>query len=221
MSLTLHLHPFASFCQKAIIAFYENGTPFNVRFVDLGDEASRAEFKALWPIGKMPVLRDEARGVTVPEASVVIEYLDLHYPGAVRFVPTDPDLAWRTRLRDRFYDLYVQDPMQKIVADRMRPDDQKDVMGVEAARTQLRTAYDLIEQDMATKTWAMGETFGLADCAAAPALFYANIVEPFGETHPAAARYLERLRARPSFARVVEEARPYRTLFPGGMNPDD
>jgi glutathione S-transferase len=214
MSLELHFHPFAAFCQKVLIAFYENATPFVPRFVDLGDEKSSAAFKKIWPIGKMPVLRDEARDRTIPESSIIIEYLAQHYPGKVELVPSDPDLARQARMRDRFYDLYVAAPMQKIVIDRLRPAGKNDPYGVEEARTQLRTAYDLIEQDMATKTWAMGDAFTMADCAAAPALYYANLVAPFEATHAHASAYFDRLMKRPSFARVVEEARPYRDNFP-------
>jgi glutathione S-transferase len=166
----------------------------------------------------MPVLRDDARDRTIPESSIIIEYLAQHYPGAVRLVPTDPDLARQTRLRDRFYDLYVQEPMQKVVTDRLRPAGKNDPYGVEQARTLLRTACDMIDQDMATRTWAMGDAFSMADCAAAPALFYADLVMPFGDTHKHAACYLGRLRERPSFARVVEEAQPYFALFP---RPDE
>lgn len=216
MSLHLYSHPFASFCQKALIALYENATPFEAHLVDLGDEAGRAAFQARWPMGKMPVLRDEARDLTVPEATIIIEYLDQRYRGPVRFLPDDPDQAWRVRLRDRFHDLHVQEPMQKIVADRLRPAESKDPFGVEAARVQLRTAYGWIEQDMAGKTWAMGEAFSLADCAAAPALFYADLVEPFGEARPVTSAYLARLKARPSFARVVEEAAYFMPFFPKG-----
>ena len=215
MTLKLHLHPFASFCQKAIIAFYENGAPFEACFVDLGEETSRSAFYALWPIGKMPVLQDEARGETIPETSVIIEYLDLHYPGAVRLIPADPDLAWRTRLMDRVFDNYVQHPMQAIVADRIRPDGGSDEASVATARAQLRTAYGVLEEELAGRTWAMGEDFTLADCAAAPALFYAGALEPFAGTHATLQAYYRRLSARPSVARVIEEARPYRPLFPG------
>ncbi|KRB52531.1 glutathione S-transferase family protein [Phenylobacterium sp. Root700] len=221
MTLKLHLHPFASYCQKVIIAFYENGTPFEACFVDLGEEVSRSAFLALWPIGKMPVLQDEARGETIPETSIIIEYLELHYPGAARLIPTDPDMAWRTRLRDRMFDLYVQGPMQAIVADRIRPDGGSDPASVVAARAQLRTVYGVLEKDLAGKTWAMGEAFTLADCAAAPALFYSDRLEPFGDDHPILAGYFKRLMARPSVARTVEEARPYRHLFPGPELLDD
>lgn len=214
MSLTFHYHPLASFCWKALIALYENGTPFEPHLVDLGSEQSRAEFKALWPIAKMPVLRDTARGQTVPESSIIIEYLDQHYPGRTRFLPDNADLARQVRLKDRIFDLYVHEPMQKIVIDRIRPPGKNDPYGVEQARAQLHTAYDLIDSDMASKTWAMGDAFTLADCAASPALFYANEVEPFGDSHKHIAAYFGRLMARPSFARVLKEAQPYFAMFP-------
>ena len=215
MPLTLHFHPLSSFCQKALVALYENDTPFEPHIVDLADEASRAALLKLWPIGKFPVLRDDARDRTIPESSIIIEYLAQHYPGRTRLVPADADLARQTRLRDRFYDLYVQEPMQKIVGDRLRPASAKDPHGVEEARARLRTAYDMIEEDMARRTWAMGDTFTMADCAAAPALFYANLVMPFADTHKNAAAYFGRLMERPSFARAVAEAKPYFPLFPG------
>src|SRR6266704_6288200 len=172
MSLTLHFHPLASFCWKALIALYENDTRFAPNMVDLGNPAERAALLKLWPIGKFPVLRDDTRNQTIPESSIIIEYLDRHYPGRTRFIPAEPDLAWRTRLRDRFYDLYVHLPMQKIMLDRLRPDGKKDPHGVEEARAQLRTSYAMIEQQMAGGGWAMGDRFSLADCAALPPLFF-------------------------------------------------
>ncbi len=214
MSLTLHFHPLSSFCWKVLIALYENGTPFTPKLVNLGDPAERAALLKLWPIGKFPVLRDEARPATVPESSIIIEYLDLHYPGATRFLPADPVLALKTRLRDRFYDLYVHLPMQKIVGDRLRPADKKDSHGVEEARAQLRTAYDMIEQQMAAGPFAMGEAFTLADCAALPPLFYGNMIEPFGGNRKNVTAYFERLKARPSVARVLKEAEPYFHMVP-------
>lgn len=214
MSLTYHFHPLASFCHKPLIALYENDTPFETVLVDLGDESSSADFKELWPVGKMPVLRDAARDRIVPESTIIIEYLDKYYPGKIRFIPADPEEAWRTRLSDRFYDLYVQEPMQKIVVDRIRPAGQHDGFGVEQARETLRTAYGMIERDMASRTWAMGEAFTMADCAAAPALFYAEKVEPFAATHKHMAAYFDRLLNRPSFARVLKEAEPYFKFFP-------
>ncbi|MCA6103313.1 glutathione S-transferase family protein [Bradyrhizobium australafricanum] len=220
MSLTLHYHPLSSFCWKALIALYENGTPFTPNMVNLGDPAERAALLALSPIGRFPVLRDETRGETVPESSIVIEYLDRHYPGAVRLIPEDPDLALQTRLRDRFLDLYVHLPMQKVVGDRLRPADSKDPHGVAEARAQLRTSYAILDQQLilnqqrARGGWMMGEHFSLADCAAAPTMFYGNKVEPFGDGHRHLAAYLERLTARPSFARVLKEAEPYFGMFP-------
>lgn len=216
MSLELYFHPFAAFCQKVLIAFYENDLAFEPHVVDLGDEASSAAFKKIWPIGRFPVLRDRANARTIPESSMIIEYLARHYPGKTELVPANADLAWETRLRDRFYDLYVAVPMQKIVTDRIRPAGKNDPHGVDEARGLLRTAYTLIDQEMRTRTWATGEAFSMADCAAAPALYYANLVMPLGETHREAAAYLGRLMERRSFARVVEEAKPYRALFPKG-----
>ena len=214
MSLKLYFHPLSSFCQKALVALYENDTPFEPQIVDLFDAKSSAALKAIWPIGRFPVLRDEANDRTVPESSIIIEYLDQHYPGRTQLVPADAELARQMRLQDRFYDLYVNVPMQKVVTDRLRPPGQNDPHGVEAARTLLHTACDMIEREMATKTWAMGDAFSMADCAAAPALFYANMLTPLGDAYPNAAAYLRRLMDRPSFARAIKEARPYFALVP-------
>jgi glutathione S-transferase len=214
MSLTLHFHPLASYCHKALIALYENDTPFTPNIVDLSNESERAALLKLWPIGKFPVLRDDACNQTIPESTVIIEYLDRHYPGRTQLIPADADSAWPTRLRDRFYDLYVHEPMQKIVGDRLRPSGKKDPHGVEEARARLQTSYRIIDDDMAAQTWAAGDAFSLADCAAAPALFYANEVMPFGETHKNVAAYFDRLKARPSYARVLKEAEPYFAMFP-------
>src|SRR5262245_40263492 len=156
MSLKLYFHPLASFCHKVLIALYENDTPFEPMIVDLMDETSAAAFKKIWPIGKFPVLRDEAKDRTIPESSTIIEYLDQHYPGKCRLVPTDVDRARQTRLLDRFFDLYVHVPMQKIVTDRLRPAGKNDAHGVEEAKALLRTALGMTEEDMATKRWAMG-----------------------------------------------------------------
>jgi len=214
MSLTLYFHPLSSFCQKVLIALYENDTPFEPRIVDLMNEGARGDFLKVWPIGKFPVLRDAAADRLVPESSIIIEYLDRHYPGRTRFVADDADVARQMRFRDRFYDLYVNVPMQKVVTDKMRPPGRNDSHGVEAARQQLATALDMIEPDIAGKTWAMGDTFSMVDCAAAPPLFYANMLKPFGDSHPHTAAYLRRLMERPSYARAVAEARPYFALMP-------
>jgi glutathione S-transferase len=213
-ALTLHYHPLSSFCHKVLVALYENDISFTPHLVDLGNEMSRAAFLALWPIGKFPVLRDDARGATVPESTVIIEYLDRHYRGQARLVPADDDAAMQVRLRDRLYDLYIHLPMQTIVGDRLRPVGSKDPFGVEQAKARMRTAYDLMDDEMAARTWAAGENFSLADCAACPALFYGNLTNPFEETHRHLAAYYARLKARPSFARVLEEARPYFHMFP-------
>ena len=214
MSLTLHFHPLASYCWKALIALYENDVPFTPNLVDLGNPAERAALVKLWGIGKFPVLRDEARNETVPESSIIVEYLDSHYRGRTRFIPDDPARALQTRLRDRFYDLYVHLPMQKIMLDRMRPVDKKDPLGVEEARAQLRISYAMIEQQMANGGWAMGEDFSLVDCAAVPSLFYGSMVVPFEEAQKNLAAYFERLKACPSFARVMKEAEPYFQMVP-------
>jgi glutathione S-transferase len=214
MSLTLHFHPLASFCWKALIALYENDIPFTPNLVDLGNPAERAALVKLWGIGKFPVLQDDARGEIVPESSIIVEYLDRHHGGRTRLIPADPGRALQTRLRDRFYDLYVHLPMQKIMVDRLRPEGRRDAYGVEEARAQLRTSYAMIEQQMAGGGWALGVDFTLADCAAAPSLFYGNMAEPFDDGHKNVAAYLERLKARPSFARVLKEAEPYFQMVP-------
>lgn len=214
MSLVLYYHPLASYCHKVLIPLYENGTDFEPRFVDLGDPESSAELLAAWPVGKFPVIKDTLRNVTVPETSIIIEYLDQFHPGPVRFIPADPDAGRDVRLWDRFFDLYVSTPMQKIVGDRLRAADTTDDFGVIEARVNLDGAYDMLEQQLASRPWAAGADFSMADCSAAPALFYAECVHPFTPAYPAIAAYFDRLVARPSVARVIEEARPYFQFFP-------
>jgi glutathione S-transferase len=217
MSLRLHYHPLSSFCWKVLIALYENDTPFEpVLLANLGDPDTRAGLAALWPLAKIPLFEDEARGEIVPETTIMIDYLDRHYPGPVRFVPVDLDAARETRLWDRVFDLHVQVPMQKIVGDRLRPQDQRDAFGVAEARRSLATALGIIETVAGRRRWAAGDEFGLADCAALPALFYADKVAPFGSDRPNAAALLARLKARPSVARVLAEAEPYFQYFPQG-----
>ena len=214
MTLQLYFHPLSSFSQKVLIALYENETPFEPQILNFGDENSRNAFLRIWPMGKFPVLVDEARDRTVPETSIIIEYLEQHYPGKTKLVPADPDRARQARMHDRFFDLYIDVPMQKIVGDRLRPQASRDPFGVDDARRQLSTALSLVDQHMASRQWAMGEEFTMADCAAAPALWYANEVLPFMDTHKHATAYLRRLMARPSFARALREAEPYQSLFP-------
>jgi len=214
MPLTLYCHPLSSYSMKALIALYENDTPFTPHLLaNLQDAAERAEFAKIWPIAKFPVLKDG--DWTVPESSIIIEYLDQHYPGKTRFIPADPDLARQMRMRDRFFDLYVMERMMKIVGDRLRPEGKHDPYGVDEARAKLETALTLVDEAMAGKTWAAGEGFTMADCAAAPALFYtAKVVTAFDSAYPNAAGYLDRLKKRPSFARALREAEPYMHLFP-------
>jgi glutathione S-transferase len=214
MSLKLYYHPLSSFCQKVLIALYENEIRFEPKLVDFSNPESAAEFRRVWPIGKMPVLRDETKDRTIPESSIIIEYLAQNYPGRTPLIPADAELALETRLRDRFFDLSIQLPMQKIVGDRLRPAERKDPQGVEEATAQLQTAYGVLERDLARRTWAVGDLFTMADCAAAPALFYADRVVPFGDEHRNTAAYLARLKERASYARALREAAPYLASFP-------
>jgi len=217
MSLTLYFHPLSCYCQKVLVALYENGTPFTPKLVNLGDPGERADFLALWPIGKFPLLADGAR--LVPESSVIIEYLALHHGGPEVLLPENPVAALDVRRLDRFFDLYVTAPMQKIVLDRIRPADGKDPLGVEEARQMLKRAYGVLEAELDGRTWAAGESFTIADCSAAPALFYAERCVSFQGGYPRLAAYFERLRTRPSFARALAEAEPYFQFFP--RNPGD
>jgi glutathione S-transferase len=219
MSLKLYYHPLASFCWKALIALYENDTPFEPQVVNLGDASSRENFVEVWPLAKFPVLRDNARNCTVAEATVIIEYLDAFHPGATPFIPADPDLAWQTRMWDRVFDHYVHEPMQKIIGDRIRADGKKDPHGVEQAEATIREAYALLDRQIRAKPWAMGDSFSMVDCAAAPALSYATTLVPFGPEHRNLAGYLDRLIVRPSFARVLKEAGPYFQFYPNDTKP--
>ena len=214
MNLILHAHPLSSYCWKALIALYEKQVPIEVHMVNFGDPESRAAFAALWPMAKMPVLEDKAGGSVVPESSIIVDYLDIHHPGAIRLVPEEAEAARDVRLWDRIFDLYVHTPMQRIVADRLRPAEYKDPDGVEEARTALAKALDMVDRELADKHWARGEAFTLVDCAAAPALFYADKVLPFGDRWPGASALLARLKGRPSFARVLAEAEPWFQYFP-------
>ncbi|MGA9581117.1 MAG: glutathione S-transferase family protein [Allosphingosinicella sp.] len=213
MTLTLHYHPFSSFCQKVLVALYERGVPFDRVVVDPSDPEKKAAFERLWPMGKFPVLRDEARKSTVPESSLIIRYVDRVHPGPP-LVPADPDAALKAELWDRFFDNYVELPLQKAVGDTFRPEGARDPHGVEEARALLVRAYDVLEDSLnENREWVSGEAFTIADCGAAPALFYANMVQPFAG-RPRLEAYYGRLRNRPSFARAVDEAREFRNFFP-------
>lgn len=215
MTIELFAHPFSSYCQKAITAFYENDTPFELRMLEPANAASE-EFAALWPIGKFPLLREGER--VVPEATMIIEYLHVHHPGPVRLIPDDPDAAIEVRMMDRFFDNYVATPQQKLVFDLIRPEAERDPRGVAEAKAMLDKAYAWLEAYMADREWAAGD-FSLADCSASSQLFYADWSYPMEGRFPNVAAYRQRLMARPAFKRAIDEARPYRSYFPGGA-PD-
>jgi len=217
MTLKLYTHPFSSYSQKALIALYENGTPFEPRLLSHENPEVLEEFETLWPLKRFPVLVDKGR--TVIEASIIIEYLDLHHPGPVRLVPDDARDALEVRMLDRFFDNYISTPQQKIVFDSLRPEAERDARGVTDARTMLDTAYGWLDKHMAGREWAAGDRFSLADCGAAPFLFYADWTHRIDASFANVIAYRQRLLARPSFARAVDEARPYRPLFPLGA-PD-
>lgn len=213
MALTLHYHPLSSSCWKVLIALYEMDIPFEPHLLDLGDAGQRERFLALWPTGKMPLLVDG--GVAVPETSIIIEHLSrAHAPADRSMLPADTAACLETRLMDRLLDLYVMAPMQAIVADRLRAEGDRDAIAVDKARETLAMAYGLLERKLEGRTWIAHDRFSLADCAAAPALFYATTLVPLSAAHPRLGRYLDRVLERPSAARVLEEARPYFRFYP-------
>lgn len=218
MTLRLFYHPLSSFCHKALIALYENDIAFEPVSVDLGDAQSSAEMRALWPVAKFPVLRDAARGMTVPEASVIIEYLDRHY-AARKLLPADADRAIAARVWDRFFDLYVHMPMQKIAGDNLRPAEARDPYGVAEAKATIEKSYAIFERELGDRTWAMGDDYGLVDCAASPALFYASLAVPFGDATPKLKAYYQRLVQRPSYLRALKEAAPFFEWVPLDVKP--
>jgi glutathione S-transferase len=215
--MKLYAHPFSSYCQKVLIALYENRIAFEFRLLTPDDPSTAAEHAALWPLKKMPVLADAGR--TLIEASIIIEYLDLAHPGPVRMIPAGAHAALEVRMLDRFFDNYIMTPMQKIVIDRIRAEADRDTYGVAEARRALDTAYAWLEQTMTGREWAAGNEFSLADCAAAPALFYADWAHPVPAQCENVRAYRQRLLSRASFARAIDEARPYRAYFPLGA-PD-
>lgn len=215
MSLTLYSHPFSSYSQKVLVALWENEIPFTYRHLE---EPSAAQERAtLWPLGRFPVLVDNGR--TIVESSIIIEHLDLHHPGRTRLLPDDREAALEVRFMDRFFDNYVMTPMQKPVLEALRADSARKQQAMAEASQALDTAYAWLEDRLSGRTWAAGERFSMADCAAAPSLFYADWVHRISPDFPRLRDYRSRLLARPSFARAVEEARPYRHYFPLGA-PD-
>jgi glutathione S-transferase len=215
VTLVLHQHPFAAYCQKALIAFYELRLPFDRVLVE-----DRQEHLKLWPPGSIPVLVDTDAGLTIPESTTIIEHLDA-LAGGGRLIPSDPEAALQARLWDRIVDNQVANQMAKVVTDNLRPEGRSDPEGVAEARATISTAYGVLQQQLTGRTWLAGEDFTVADCAAAPALFYCRAIHRWeADAHLELMRYYRALLARPSFARVVEEARPYRELFPL-LWPDD
>jgi len=217
MSLKLYAHPFSSYCQKVLIALYENGTPFELRMLAPDHPDTLVELEALWPLKRFPVLVDGGR--TVLEASIIIEHLQLRHPGPVRLIPDEPCAALEVRMLDRIFDNYVANVQAGIVRNALRPTEARDASGVAQSRHTLETIYRWLDRHMLAREWAAGDRFSLADCAAAPALFYGDWSHKIDAALTNLTAYRRRLLARPSFARAVAEARPYRSLFPLGA-PD-
>lgn len=215
MTLELFAHPFSSYCQKALIAFYENDIPFTYRMME--DEGVAEELASLWPLNKFPILRDNGR--VILEASIIIEHLHIHYPGSVKLIPEDPTVALEARMLDRLFDNYVMTPQGKFVFDALRPPENRDPYGVDEARRMLDTSYAWLDERLKGRSWAVGDAFSLADCAAAPSLFYADWTHRIPEHYEHLLAYRSRLLQRPSFARAVDEARRFRHYFPLGA-PD-
>lgn len=215
MSLTLYAHPFSSYSQKVLIALWENATPF--RYRNLEEPGAAEERAALWPLGLFPVLLDEER--VVAESSIIIEHLALHHPGPVHLLPSEPVHALEIRFMDRFFDLHVMTPMQKPVFEALRADGGRRDEALAEAAVALDRAYAWLETTLSARIWATGDAFTMADCAAAPAVFYADWVHPIGPQFPGVRAYRARLLQRPSVRRAVEEGRPYRGYFPLGA-PD-
>ena len=215
MTLELFAHPFSSYCQKALIAFYENDISFAYRFME--DPGVGQELASLWPLRKFPILRDD--GQVVLEASTIIEHLHVRHPGPVELIPDDPATAVEVRMLDRFFDNYVMTPQGKFVLDALRPPESRDLYGVEEARKMLDVSYAWLDKRLKGRIWAAGNAFSLADCAAAPSLFYADWTYRIPAHYEELTAYRTRLLARPSFARAVDEARRFRHYFPLGA-PD-
>jgi glutathione S-transferase len=215
--MELFAHPFSSYSQKALLAFRENEIPFTYRVLDPGDPATMDAFRSRWPLERFPVLVDGDR--TVFEATAIIEYLAVHHPGAVTLVPQGRDRAVDVRMLDRFFDNYVSTPLQTIVFDARRKPEDRDPYGAREARAMLEKSYRWLDATMADRTWAAGDDFTMADCAAAPALFYADWTHRIDPAFANVIAYRQRLLARPTFAKLVDEARPFRPYFPLGA-PD-
>lgn len=217
MSLVLYGHPFSSYTQKVLIALYENNVAFEFRCLGPETPQHLAEWQRRWPLQKFPLLVENDRNIV--EASIIIEYLQLTHPGAVRLLPADAMAALEVRFLDRYFDLHVMDPVQFAVSSALSRIPISKDEGVGLASERLERAYGWLEKHLSGKMWAAGAAFTLADCAAAPSLFYADWTHEISDAYPVLRAYRTRLLARPSFARAVEEARSFRSLFPLGA-PD-
>ncbi len=217
MALKLYAHPFSSYCQKALTAFYENDIPFEYCQLSPENPQAMVELESVWPFKRFPVLIDGGRPVR--EATIIIEYLARFHPGPVQLIPDEREAAIEVRFMDRFFDIYIHTPLQKIVFDTFRPEGSHDSHGVAEAHQAFEAAYRWLDGQLQGREWAAGEDFSLADCAAAPALFYADWAHPVSAEFRNVKAYRQRLLARPSFARAVDEGRPYRHFFPLGA-PD-
>lgn len=213
-ALTLHYHPLSSYCHKALIAIDMLGIEIDKHLLNLGDPAERAAFLALWPTGKMPVLVDQGRAIG--ETSIIIEHLQRHHASPGRtLIPDAVDAALDVRLWDRLFDMYVMTPMQALTSDLLRPEDQRDALSVAQARERLQSSYAMIERRLEGRSWVCGEAFTMADCAAAPALFYAVSYVPFAPEQGNLAAYFDRLMDHPAVARTIDQARPFFKFYPG------
>jgi glutathione S-transferase len=217
MTLQLLGHPFSSYTMKALIALYENETPFDFRILGPDHSENGAELARRWPVARFPMLIDGE--TTVVETSAIIEHLAAFHPGPVKLIPADAKAAVPVRMLDRVFDSHVMGPVQTIVFDARRPQEARDPYGVSQARNALDTIYGWLDHVLAGRRWAAGDAFTMADASAAPSLFYADWVQPIGEDRSTLKAYRARLLARPSFARCVDDARPYRPFFPLGA-PD-
>ena len=216
MTLTLYAHPFSSYCWKVLIPLYADGTQFEYKNIDFAVPGVMEELKHLWPLGKFPLLLDD--GEVIAETTSIIEHLQARHPGPNTWIPDGAE-GRRVRFLDRFFDHYVMNAAQPSVSHALRPEGHGDEYGAEQGLKLLRTAYDWLETNLPDSEWAAGDSFTLADCAAAPSLFYADWVEEIGPSRARLAAYRARLLAHPVVARVIDEARPYRAYFPLGA-PD-
>jgi glutathione S-transferase len=219
VTLSLYGHPFSSFTEKALTALYENRAPFTFRKFGPGDPQASVEWEAMAPLKRFLVLVDDGR--TIFETSVIIEHLELRRPGQVRLISQDPEKALEVRAMDRVFDNYIMTPMLTLAFNASRPADKRDEVGADQAKDMLSSAYRWLNSVFGDRAWAAGTDFSMADCAAAPALLFAHWAHPIPGDLAQLLGYRQRLLKRPSFARVVDEARPYRANFPLGAPAED